>query len=812
MNLGSLFNWGKDEKLQEVTWDGRNTDGLDTVLVATKRVPCAPGLRFTDQEAVKLSRRCGWILGFGKVEELDRQGVYLDWVPKSAMEPKLNFFANCLLKLEEQRSSEKILLNEDQRKKFAEDLCAELISPTGLSPETLTRDGYFALKKIEELRTTQAILVEGKKKEFADLKALPPIIVTPLAMKELTDKNDFLEFENAHEKSSISFNPVFKNLCSTGLDSQIHIEYGEIIGELSNISLDHDITVGTMHSIMDQTHISEPDPEDVTALSSMLEENVDRAQKAVQKMNQHKTQLATARNNLEESALSIQTNYDALSVTIAERNKSIALQAAEISRIKREIEMVTSNKDEEISQLSKDLEDARRETEILKKENRSMVPASVLYETEDENTELQEKNSDLQEKLNSQTRRQKSLQGRLDTLKIEAEAKIQALKHENQTLGIKKENLEKTLKEEKRDLASKQEELLRVKKECEELRLQNDNLELSMNKMVSETRRLSSAKTDYDNYRRTSSQRSDDVFHSPGKTLNNTGLVKKMIAPETFTPDFICADGNDGKPDKTKTVQHLLPKWSVGEDIRNYTKRLQHAWEFVKGEFDQRKFCNLVRISVSSNLGEIIDNYFQETDETDINLEGLCKVLNQKLDKRPSEYITDFKMATKGATESYSAYAHRLRELYKKGTELADGKMGSGEKRLLVEQFLEGIPYSESSTLKLVATDAEMMDVDALAIRASRTSKPRKQVSTISGQKVITKAVPENLNTSRGPKNNPPVLRRRGGRFNCHFCNRFGHGWRACFRRAREDPNWQPTKGNTSQSVNRTKPSPNNNI
>ena len=770
---------GKEPKQQEISWDGEAMDELDTVLVKGKRVPCSPGLRFTDEEAIKLSRRSGWIFGFGKIEDLDCQGLYLDWVTKAAMEPRLHYFANSLLKLEEGRTEEKIRLNEDQRKQFAEDLCAQLVSPTGLELDQLVRDGYFVMKKLEELRVTSTDMVETKKREFADLNALPPIIFTPLAMKELTHKNDVLEYESVQEKSSICFNPVIKNMCSTGIDSQIHQDYEDLVGELSNISLDHDITIGTMQSLMDQSVVREPDPEDVSALTVMLDRNVDKAQKAVQKMKQHKAQLATARNNLEEQALNFKTKFDALNCTIAERNKAIAKQSAEMERIQRDIEMVKNSKDQEISELNKDLQRALDEAESLKKENRAKVDANVLFQAEDDNFELQEKNKDLQEKLDSQNRRQKGLQARIESLKIDTEAKLESLKHENKTLAIKKENLEKTLKEEKRSLMEKQEELEKVKAECETLQLQNDSVELSINRVTTDCRRLSSNKNDFETMRRSSSNRSDEVFNSPAKFKDNVSFVKKMVAPNLARPDYIMST-DIGNKDMTKTVSHLLPKWSAGEDIRNYTKRLQHAWKFVKGDFDEKKFCNLVRISVSANLGEIIDNYLQETEESAVTLKGLCETLNKRLDKCPSEYITEFKMATKGSTESYSAYAHRLRELYKKGTGMEGGKMGPGEKRLLVEQFLEGVPFSESATLKLVATDEEMLDVDALALRASRSGKRRRNVTSVTNE--------ESLEFEEQPM--PTDTGRRGAKFDCHFCGRYGHGWRACFQRAREDPDW----------------------
>ena len=54
-----------------------------------------------------------------------------------------------------------------------------------------------------------------------------------------------------------------------------------------------------MHSLMDQSVVTEPDPEDVSALTVMLDRNVDKALKTVQKMKQHKSQLKQP-NNLEE--------------------------------------------------------------------------------------------------------------------------------------------------------------------------------------------------------------------------------------------------------------------------------------------------------------------------------------------------------------------------------------------------------------------------------------------------------------------------------------------------------------------------------
>ena len=71
---------------------------LDTVLVNRKTAGCVPGLRVSDELAIKMSRRSEWILSSTKLEELDTSNTLMDWTSKSAMDKKLAHFANSLLK------------------------------------------------------------------------------------------------------------------------------------------------------------------------------------------------------------------------------------------------------------------------------------------------------------------------------------------------------------------------------------------------------------------------------------------------------------------------------------------------------------------------------------------------------------------------------------------------------------------------------------------------------------------------------------------------------------------------------------------
>ena len=688
-----------------------------TVLVNGKKVIAAPGLRFGDEKALALARRNGWIIGWSKLEDLQHAGVFVDWISKEGMEPKLKHFTNSLLKLEETRlGSTKIKLTLEQRNAFAHELCEDLIRPTGVEPGKLLKDGYFVLRNLCEPPNKDSHFIELRKRELAEFQALPPIIVTALAMKELSSQNNLLELESNHETSSILFNPSIRNstVSNPVTKSIIAQEYDDLVGDISNISLDSDIAIGAMNSLLEQTAVTTPDAEDLSALERTFSAVQDNYLKGVKSLQLHENKLNMTRTGMEDEFLSKQARYEVLNNTIAERNKEVALCKAEKDRLEQEIEIIVETKDSEIAEVTAQLEEAREAIQRLKTEGQDKVSVETLFAVEDEKAELQEQ-------IEAQQARERKFQVKLENIKIEANYKVENLKRENRALEIKEEKLEQSLRKEQQTRKEMEDQLTTLRTERDDLQTQRDNIELTLQKMQKEARRLSTTHSNLEDLKHRLSS-SEEVFGSP--KADTTTFVQKLVAPEFTNPSYIMSTTELN----SKTVQQMVPKWTASENVRNYTKRLTHAWEFVKKDaYDEKKFLDLVRISVSANLGEIIDNFLEEQKNTptNITIDNLCKTLNTKLDKRPSEYITEFKAATKSPNESYNAFAHRLTELYKKGTE-TKGNMGSGEKRLIVEQFLEGLPYAESSTLKMVATDAELLDVDQLALRAARSGKPRK--------------------------------------------------------------------------------------
>ena len=120
-----------------------------------------------------------------------------------------------------------------------------------------------------------------------------------------------------------------------------------------------------------------------------------------------------------------------------------------------------------------------------------------------------------------------------------------------------------------------------------------------------------------------------------------------------------------------------------------------------------------------------------------------------------------------------------------------DGVLSARDKKMIVEAFLKGLPQAEQTALRLVASDTEMSDIDALAKRASRSARTQTSVN----------AVP--IQTSKSLPEKQELTEKKRERFTCWYCHKRGHSWRACYKRAREDRNWVP-KTNEQPTENKS--------
>ena len=102
------------------------------------------------------------------------------------------------------------------------------------------------------------------------------------------------------------------------------------------------------------------------------------------------------------------------------------------------------------------------------------------------------------------------------------------------------------------------------------------------------------------------------------------------------------------------------------------------------------------------------------------------KAIMEALDEDPGEYLSRFNEATKRSNETYSAFCIRLISLYLKGQgESNNYKLTERDQKSLIHGFLQGIDQGHAASLRLVANDTEVKDVQALAKREQKLTRSR---------------------------------------------------------------------------------------
>jgi len=258
--------------------------------------------------------------------------------------------------------------------------------------------------------------------------------------------------------------------------------------------------------------------------------------------------------------------------------------------------------------------------------------------------------------------------------------------------------------------------------------------------------------------------------------------VRKMIFPSEESKDIVAAMSN-------KEVSLLMPRWQTQDNINGYCKRIESAWSFCSAEvFDEAKFCQILRLGLPTNCGEIVDN-MEESDKKVVN--KIVTTLKDKLDCQSTQYLQMFSKAEKMTGETHNAFAIRIQRLYKFGTG-QDTAFTERDQKMMVEAFLKGLPQNESTALRLVASDSEMKNIDQLAKRASRSTQTQSNVNAVSSEKTD--------NENQLPEKQALF---RKGRFQgvCYFCNIKGHTWRRCHKRAKTNPQWKPNTTTTTATI-----------
>ena len=165
----------------------------------------------------------------------------------------------------------------------------------------------------------------------------------------------------------------------------------------------------------------------------------------------------------------------------------------------------------------------------------------------------------------------------------------------------------------------------------------------------------------------------------------------------------------------------IIPKWRENETISDYCNRVRDAWEYCKDEsFEEDKFCRILKLYLPDNACQLVRSL--ET-SAQLKVESILTQLMDGLGRRKHDYLQELSTTRKDPNETHIAFAQRIRRLYQQGTG-STGALTENDKKLMVNFFLRGLPANEESSLRLVASDTEMTDVQLLANRASRSRNP----------------------------------------------------------------------------------------
>ena len=173
-----------------------------------------------------------------------------------------------------------------------------------------------------------------------------------------------------------------------------------------------------------------------------------------------------------------------------------------------------------------------------------------------------------------------------------------------------------------------------------------------------------------------------------------------------------------------------VPTQSDYSSPSNYCKKVKKCYEMISDQITESKFIDLLIIS-ARDFSSVMNEFVHDQGNENASLENVLNYVLKIYDKTEDEYYSEFGSAEPYPNEPMMAYATRLKSLYKKGRGQNSESLSSGEKRIIAERFLESLPSSEGSLLRIVADAAERFDVDKLAARASRCVRKRFPVASL---------------------------------------------------------------------------------
>ena len=738
----------------------------------------APGLKLCDAEGLKTARRAGWIMSMKMLRDNnihENEEYYWDILPESTLQPHLANMANALLKLESHRKGSLIVaMSTDERIAMVNQLYESLLVNTGLTKADLS-NGYLTLRLgLEHNRCSTPQHVAEVMRGYEIKGTYPPVIVYKTAMAALCRDFNLLMLEKQDQNSTITFRPVHE---STKLDD--NASGMNITDQLSDIEFANETVLSELTDYMDKTVYELDDAGEIEDISSNM-------QFTAAKLRNVTLQIGKEKGMIEEAKQQLQHTFSEQTRQIEELNQILHAKTLDVRSKDEEIERLQSDLITVKSELLAKTQSLEADLVAMTQEKQQQALHSV---SADQVAEAEHQIADLEGEIRERRQNEQKLRKKLTEMKSEYAARIAENESAIQTADTMKRSYRSAIDETKikieqlktentklqSDLDSKQKENGLLMKRVEELNRSVKQTSIRRQTAVNVKERMNSS-----------------ISLSAEKTLPLTaddddeneitsGDVKELLRFKSTPRTVVCATMTN------KEANNYIPNWEKDDGIMSFCQKIELAWDVCKKQsFDEEQFCIMLRLHLPTKAGDVVNAMTPDNQKL---VAEIVKTLRKHLGGQQLEYLQEFSSVTKDASETHQEYALRVKRLYMLGTG-SSNNFNATEKKIIVEHFLRGLPSHEQSSVRLVATDDEMADVDKLALRAGRSGKTQ-HVNALPGS--VSK-------TSYGQK--PEHKQRKKITFKCHYCHKIGHSWRKCRSRADKEPEWKPAFHGKKQEKN----------
>jgi len=769
-------------------------------MVNGKMVTIVPGIRLEDQKGYECARKCGWIMNYQTLVELvDNDNFSWDLKVAEASEVMFKHFTTAILRLHAERKNAKVKMDMEKRSQVVGQLFGQLLGSTGLTQDSLSITGFLVLRFKHEVPCVPKAVVDEAIAKYVSKGVMPPVIVTHQAVEYLSRQHNLLNLEKNNMDGSIVFMPeVEKVTHSTALEEDLDTTCNDLADQISEIEFDLDANRGDITSFLEKTVVDMTDPDSLADVLLTLNQTHTKQRQLVVAVNNQCAQIDYAKEAIETRFVDQTNEINELQQIVHDKQDVIKTKENEIEDLEHQIATVKLEYNTKVASLNSEL--SVLEAHMAQERTKGVhVPVETLDDAEDKINSLE-----TEAKLNKQ-----KVQQNIAKIKKEHEATLTDKESQIEMLTRQKDAFSVELKLKVQQIGELTTELGEIENENSRLKQRNDGLDARMKKLNQKMKQMSAlgkaaqqstmdistgpkltkfkrqtAINQVDDVklkRQTAVDEADDVKINPSDIKPSD--VLSLLAARTEQPSFLANNtAIVATTMSTKEATNIVPRWTAQDNIVAYCKKVENAWKICQADgLTEEKFCQILRLQLPEAAAQVFDNLNESNMKV---VAEIKKALLSHLDRQENDYLQEFASVQKEPSENHNTYALRVQRLYVMGTgenSTGGNSVSARDKKLIVEAFLKGLPRSEQSALRLVATDDEMQDVNALAKRASRSARTQTAVNAVALDQKNT--LPDKQELTK--------YRFRG---ECFYCKKIGHSWRRCYKRANTEREWKPSE------------------